>query len=199
MKLLGMVGGEYEKLYSPISMKMSDPVYYISFDDTQGNLLQGININATLYNNPQAIDSKVGHGLSLDGNNQWVDLGTHENECFGDLNLCPMGYTLAMWIKFGAKNTEEMYYFSSGGQSGNSYGTTVFIQYGVLWAWVSTSTRTWETRFMNPPRHEWTHVLLTWRKDEGLQLFINGEEVMEDHTGTGRPGPPKPKHQVVLG
>ncbi|CAH1803007.1 unnamed protein product, partial [Owenia fusiformis] len=158
--------GEYKRLYSPMSMKMTDPVYYISFDDTYGNTLQGTNINGTLYNNPQVIASKVGRGLSLDGNNQWVDLGMHENECFGDLNLCSMGYTLAMWIKFGAKNTDEMYYFSSGDQNGNSSGTDIFIQNGILWARLSTIVWTWEARFMNPLPHEWTHMLLTWRNDE---------------------------------
>ncbi|CAH1786996.1 unnamed protein product, partial [Owenia fusiformis] len=151
-----------------------------------GDTLVGSGLNGRVYNNASLIEGKIGQGINLDGRNQWIDLGQHRDECFGNLEMCPHGYTLSMWLKVGPKNAPEMYYFSSGGQTRSSYGITLHWLKGKLDVRFSTRTKIWTVKYDGQMKGQWHHVVLTWNRDNELHLWVDGDEVAEDAEPTAR-------------
>ena len=42
-------------------------------------------------------------GAKLNGINQWVEFGSHQDRCFGNLSYCNHGFAFAFWVMFGSK------------------------------------------------------------------------------------------------
>ncbi|CAH1793213.1 unnamed protein product, partial [Owenia fusiformis] len=177
-----------------------DYIYYMPMDGKRDDILEGECPNGRIYNNATLDDGQVDQGIYLDGIDQWVDLGNHRHECFGDLELCPNGYTLSMWLYIGPKVANEMYYFSSGGQTGSSFGVALFWLAGNLGSWFSTRTEIWKVSYPGATlREQWRHIVLTWKQDEGLKLWIDCVNVESDTMSETRNVPNTPWNNVVLG
>ena len=115
--------------------------------------------------------------MSFNGVNQFVNLGNHRKECFGNLTLCPGGYTIAFWVFFDVLIGDK-YYLSSGGHTFRSDGMvmltrnnqmlSVFRLRGLVW--------TCENKVI---ANTWYHITYTWSLSNGLNVFANGQFVIE--------------------
>ena len=38
--------------------------------------------------------------LTLNGVDQWMEFGNHQDGCFGNVSYCHHGLSLALWVKF---------------------------------------------------------------------------------------------------
>ncbi|KAB0370296.1 hypothetical protein FD755_018258, partial [Muntiacus reevesi] len=57
---------------------------------------------------------------------------------------------------------------------------------------------TWEASF-SPPGHYWTHVLFTWKSEEGLKVYVNGTLRTSDPSGKASPAYGESNDNLVLG
>ena len=49
-------------------------------------------------NGPRLVTSPPYKYIELDGMNDYLDLGNNSNNCLGNVELCPKGLTLSMWV-----------------------------------------------------------------------------------------------------
>ncbi|KAF4011810.1 hypothetical protein G4228_003445 [Cervus hanglu yarkandensis] len=56
---------------------------------------------------------------------------------------------------------------------------------------------TWEASF-SPPGHYWTHVLFTWKSEEGLKVYVNGTLRTSDPSGKASPAYGESNDNLVL-
>ena len=61
---------------------------------------------------------------------QYVELGDQRTQCFGNLNLCPNGLSLAFWINVHSTPLTANYVVSWGAQSSSSHGAAVSFKMG---------------------------------------------------------------------
>ena len=95
--------------------------------------------------------------------------------CFGDLSHCTEGYTLAMWLRAGAKAVSNMYYFSSGGQTGDSHGVAWYRQAssGSLKCTFKVETEAWHLSVIME-QSIWYHFVTTWHYGQGARMYKDG-------------------------
>ena len=131
-----------------------------------------------VYGDPSIVsDAKSGGALYLNGVNQWVDLGNQRQKCLGNLEWCPNGFTIALWLKMGTKSAAgtTLFYISSGGHTSASHGITMYKKNDILGASFRTKSRRWTCmNLMSVSNEVWYHVTLTWRADIGVKFFLNG-------------------------
>ncbi|XP_067038773.1 uncharacterized protein [Acropora muricata] len=126
--------------------------------------------------NPIAVHGKVkavDGGLQLNGVDAWLDAGDFYGQCLGDPDLCIKGFSFALQLNFdddALSYTDKRLILDS---SGDSRGVAVFIQHGSLYYKVTTSTREWQlsTELVT---NQWQDIVMTWKKEEGLMLYVNG-------------------------
>ncbi|XP_078359624.1 uncharacterized protein LOC144644082 isoform X3 [Oculina patagonica] len=126
--------------------------------------------------NPIATHGKVKSvdgGLQLNGVDAWLDAGDFYGQCLGDPDLCIKGFSFALQLNFdddALSYKDKRYVLDS---SGNSRGVSIFIQNGSLFYKVVTSTKQWQLS-MELVTNEWQDIAMTWKKEEGLMLYVNG-------------------------
>ena len=125
--------------------------------------------------------------------------------CFGDLDDCHDGYTLAMWIKAGLKNTHTMVYFTSGGGTYMSHGVVWFQRARNLICWFRKFTDMWEVSAAMSVS-TWYHFTTTWHEEQGTRMYRDGVLVASDpnaryspYTYTGLDNVFLGKHIAVYG
>lgn len=64
-----------------------------------------------LVNGARLVPGPIGKGVSLDGNDQYVDLGVPDDICLANLKRCKNGLTISLWIK--SRELEDGTYFLS--------------------------------------------------------------------------------------
>ncbi|CAH1776660.1 unnamed protein product [Owenia fusiformis] len=181
-----------------IYFEKPDYIYYMPMDWIRDDIVEGESLDGRIYNNAILDVGQVDQGIYLNGLDQWVDLGNHRHECFGDLQLCPNGYTLSIWLYIGPKVANEMYYFSSGGQTGYSFGVALRWLSGDLSSWFSTRDEIWKVSHPGE-KGVWQHIVLTWKQVEGLSLWINCTNVETDTVSDTRNVQTTQWNNIVLG
>ena len=81
-----------------INPSNSDRDYSLHIDAEVGDTITGRNIVATLKNGALLTTSSNYKYVELDGVNDYIDLGNNSNNCLGNVELCPVGLTLSMWV-----------------------------------------------------------------------------------------------------
>ena len=117
----------------------------------------------------------------------YLDLGNLREECIGNPEHCPFGFTLAFWIKLSPTVPQFIteYYISSGGQTGSSYGMAVYRHTVKNHCAIAVRTRmhTWSNPRVYLHPNLWHHMIITWSEDVGLTVYLNGTESY--HQGDG--------------
>lgn len=54
-----------------------------------------------------------------------VDLGSHEDSCFGNFRLCPNGWTMSLWVKINTTVGHQVIIDSGG--TGGDLGIAIFL------------------------------------------------------------------------
>ncbi|KAL5005761.1 hypothetical protein ScPMuIL_016919 [Solemya velum] len=140
---------------------------YFGMDDLDGNQIQHPSIMIETYGSPKLVEGKIGAALRLNGNNQWVDLGEHQDTCLGNLDNCHHGITIAMW--FYAHRLRSNTYFLSTGKN----GITLYYHRRQLKVQAKTTSRTWETGTDEVEAQEWYFLEISWDPETGLELYLN--------------------------
>nr|XP_058946642.1 uncharacterized protein LOC131774603 [Pocillopora verrucosa] len=119
-------------------------------------------------------------GLLLNGNDSWLDMGDFEGECLSNPDKCTAGLTFGVRIKLddAAKSykDEPHYIVDSGGSNKESRGFTLFVKDGKLYAVVSVPDEVWRVE-SDFALNAWQYIMVTWARENGLALYINGTEV----------------------
>ena len=77
---------------------------YIPMDQVTSGFIVGYPAYGSSSASPSLICGIHGRALQFNGIDQYVDLGTHDDECMGNPDLCPNGFTWAMWLKIEPNN-----------------------------------------------------------------------------------------------
>lgn len=156
------------------------PQYLWTVQKIFNSRIHGSNPIAT-HGNVKSVDG----GLQLNGVDAWLDAGDYYGQCLGDPDLCIKGFSFALQLNFdddALSYKDKRYVLDS---SGNSRGVSIFIQNGSLFYKVVTSTKEWQLS-MELVTNEWQDIALTWKKEEGLMLYVNGafRDSLKDGTVT---------------
>jgi hypothetical protein len=84
---------------------------------SQGRLVHDSMV-VTAIGRPSIIGGKVNSAVQLDGDRDSLDFGDRSNDCFGNLDLCPHGVMLSLWLR--PEKLQEPAYFLSSGNNGIS-------------------------------------------------------------------------------
>ena len=131
-------------------------------------------INGVLHGGASVIHGKFGTALRINGNKQYVDYGSHLDECYHNPDKCTDGVTFALWLNVHAYNSIIL---DTGGMRSYSFGYWLLITSDGSIK-VSVKDELMYHQYVAPdfPLNEWVHVLFTWTPSgTGLiHLYING-------------------------
>ncbi|XP_025090814.1 uncharacterized protein LOC112562040 isoform X3 [Pomacea canaliculata] len=142
-----------------------------------GYIDRGSPVSSNSPNGASLVSGHVGQAVALDGRGQYVDLGSHIDSCLGNLDLCPHGFTMSVWLKPGELR-ENTHYIA-----GPAY--SLFYEDGELKAEFSAKGRAWNVATPNFHSGEWQRVTLAWHAKRGLSMFVN-DELMDTSSGEDR-------------
>ena len=158
-------------------------------DKITGTILEA-DRNATTIGNPAISDEGVQDGALVLGANQAVRVNNDRKQCFGSLQLCPNGYSIATWLLISNADCSR-YVFSNGGQTSKSHGISLIYQANKgFTAYARTETNLWiATGNTSPPveRGVWHYVMLSWSQIDGLYLYVNDSLIARNTTSVSSP------------
>ena len=144
--------------------------------------VQGINLVGTLTLSSGVYvmsDGYVGQGLYLNGIDQWLDLGIHDNDCFGNVSLCNHGFSFGLWMKIRPKQGIYCHYVLASGKNHEANIYSVCRKNGFLRVSVSTWNRLYKSQTYPVKDHVWFHVGVTWEARIGLSVLVDGAPIEE--------------------
>jgi len=83
-------------------------------DLIRGRNIPNQDLNITVLGSPAVVSGKINNAISLNGNDQSIDFGSHGKVCLGYLEDCSNGLTASIFLKFRSFR-ENTSYLSSGG------------------------------------------------------------------------------------
>ena len=160
-----------------------------SMDTAEGQRLDHPHYIVLLVNGASLVPGRVGQALQLTGQGQYVDLGTHYDSCLGNLDRCPHGFTMSMWLR--PRSLAENVYFLAA----PSY--SLYYEDGELKAEVRAQGRSWTAATPRFRAGEWQRVTLAWHEQRGLTLLVNDEVVDTAVGGVDVPQADQPVSQHI--
>ncbi|KAL4216896.1 neuroligin protein binding [Mactra antiquata] len=164
--------------------------YHLPMDVIEGDqILNPSGLDAKFTGSPHIVPAVLYTGMKLDCSRQYIKVSGpgHRYECFGDLSLCPDGYTIGMWFKFDRLGTGKGVYLSNGGHSTRSHGVAMYYQSGSMeWVFRLKNGREWRATALNVFGRRWYHVTVTWHKLRGVSIYLNGYKTAQGLTPTYR-------------
>lgn len=129
--------------------------------------------------------SQLGNVLHL-RKDAWIDIKRITDKCISQLN-CPNGLTVSFWLNFEGGD----YIISGGGYAGQPSNPPGFHlqrdpKTKLFLLEVATVTHIWRLHIDDFPR-QWLHVAFTWKKNDGLKLYLNGREELSTTTPVALP------------
>lgn len=146
----------------------TDNVEYESFSmetTSRDNVIDHPKYRVTLERGAQLVPGKVGNGVLLRGNGEYVDLGEHMDKCFANINVCKHGLTVSLWLQPKSLRTNQ--YFLSG----PTY--SLYLENGKLTAKFISNDKVWTVASQNIHLNEYNNIMLSWEPVNGLQLYID--------------------------
>lgn len=132
---------------------------------------------------------RFGNAVQLNGQRQYIDLGSHYQKCFGNLDLCTHGLTLSFWL-----NPRDL-------RDGTTFLSTptykLYYKDGRLISDFRGKKRNWSTTSTRLRPDEWQRLTLSWHPKKGLSMYINDETVDTDQIGADAPQRDEPASEHV--
>ncbi|XP_044222286.1 adhesion G-protein coupled receptor D1 isoform X1 [Thunnus albacares] len=154
------------------------------------------NISATV----DIVEGMVNKGIFLNGDNggTFLHFGNYQNSCISDPTLCgPEGITFSFFWK--NHEAESRFAVASGGKvisNGFSVYTNPFG--GYVEFYTRGNNHRWKANIKVPGPY-WTHILFTWKKMDGLKVYINGTLTADDQDGNVSENYGDPHADLVIG
>ena len=178
---------------------------YMGFNNEDtGYTINGINIVGKLafsFGVYAMSNGYVGRGLTLNGNDQWVEFGSHQDSCFGNVSHCNHGFSFALWVKFGSKPDDPshcQYVFASGDVT-RADSFEVCRSAGKLHVAVTDQNRKCLSSTHPVQQYVWFHVALTWNAGVCLTVLIDGAPLSQPITTNVSLPDQDPGIQVTVG
>uniref|UniRef100_A0A8C3A6G0 Adhesion G protein-coupled receptor D1 n=1 Tax=Cyclopterus lumpus TaxID=8103 RepID=A0A8C3A6G0_CYCLU len=139
------------------------------------------NISATV----DIVEGMVNKGIFLNGDNggTFLHFGNYQNSCISDPTWCgPEGITFSFFWK--NHEAESRFAVASGGKV-ISNGFSVYTNPigGYVEFYTRGNNHRWKANIKVPGPY-WTHILFTWTKKDGLEVYINGTFTAGDTAGS---------------
>ncbi|XP_071479259.1 uncharacterized protein [Diadema antillarum] len=151
--------------------------YYLPLNNLGDLDTFGSNVSVTLGR------TSLGYYPDIRSADSYVEIANFTNQCLSEPNVCPYGLTLAFWMKIDGRvnNTGSGLVFSTAGPINSE-------RVGIRISLTSAPTMVFEVN--TPRRHrsmtipkaslllrEWMHFGLSWSKDGGMALYLNGRSI----------------------
>lgn len=200
------------KVYAQVAQRVHHPglqvlrtaSHYWPLDDVSGihelwdqigkrpGYVNGSNINI--------VEGMVNKGIFLNGDNggTFLHFGSYQNTCISDPMLCgPQGITFSFFWK--NHESESRFAVASGGKV-ISNGFSVFTNpyRGYVEFYTRGNNHRWKADIKVPGPY-WTHILFTWTKTKGLDVYINGTLNATDEVGSVSKNYGDPYPDLVIG
>ena len=164
----------------------ADPDVSLPMDVLQNNKLLG-SLVGTVTGGALLVTDTFRTGLLLDGASQYVNFGTHGDQCFNNPGLCTHGITFAFWLKMlsipSSGSNGHAIILDNGGVYVRSVGFSVIHKATQFEVRCLNLTHDIRSRYVSLKVGSWTHVMFTWKADQSIRLFINGCDAI--YSGVG--------------
>ena len=147
--------------------------------------------NVILHNGASLVEGHTKNAVALNGQNQYVDLGSHYGRCLGNIDYCRHGMTVSLWVN-PRELKDEDYLLSS-----PTYN--IYYQDGSIISEFRGSNKTWIVSSVLFKPDAWQRLTLAWHPVKGLTLFINDELKGQDRRGilSKREDTPSSRHVYI--
>lgn len=157
-------------------------------------------MTGTLKVTPTLADARDGaeHRCAVSLHQNYVDLGDQSESCLYDPTLCKQGLTLSFWTKLTPENTvdETTAIISSAGVEVSVSRDSSDLQLNVA----LNDDFYYSLSNDSIPESEWFHVMITYKRGNGLHLYLNGElATSQDTSSTAAPALSESLTNVYLG
>ncbi|KXJ29084.1 Hemicentin-1 [Exaiptasia diaphana] len=168
---------DQEQLMKSLGVKAIEfrPSYHWSLNSIMGDRIPG---------SPGAAMISHGHirktrgGIAFNGEDAWLGGGDFAGGCISAPDKCADGFSFEMTLKIDKdslfKSDDMRYIVDSGASTFNSKGFSLYTLHGKLRADIAIPN---DSICLESPLEadRWHDVLVTWRKDKGLKLYLNCE------------------------
>ncbi|XP_076459006.1 uncharacterized protein LOC143292527 isoform X2 [Babylonia areolata] len=134
---------------------------------------------------PRAVSGKVGNAIELDGRQDALDFGNQSSACFGNLDLCPHGMMVSLWLQPKRLGRAGTSYFLSSGHNGLSLS----YRDKKLHVTAATTSKTWQISASDLNPNQWQFLEVSFHPDRGLSLYLSGRLVAHTSQTQTRPDP----------
>ncbi|KAM9810992.1 adhesion G-protein coupled receptor D1 [Neosynchiropus ocellatus] len=132
------------------------------------------------------VEGMVNKGIFLDGDNggTFLHFGNYQNSCISDPSLCgPEGITFSFFWK-NCEVDDARFAVASGGKViSNGFSVYINPKGGYVDFYTRGNNHRWKAAIAVPGPF-WCHILFTWKKVDGLKVYINGTYTTGDPTGS---------------
>ncbi|XP_070255698.1 adhesion G-protein coupled receptor D1 isoform X2 [Myotis yumanensis] len=161
--------------------------------------------NDSAYSNASAtidlVEGKMGKGIYL-REQKGVTLllyGHYKASCVSNPAQCgPEGVTFSFFWKTHGEPPRPRPEAQAGQVVSDGFKVCASHGRGSVELYTRDNSRAWEATFSLPGPH-WTHVLFTWKPEEGLKVYVNGSLSTWDPSGKASPAYGEPSANLVIG
>ncbi|XP_026198055.1 adhesion G-protein coupled receptor D1 isoform X2 [Anabas testudineus] len=150
--------------------------------------------------NINIVEGMVNKGIFLNGDNggTFLHFGSYQNSCISDPTLCgPEGITFSFFWK--NHEVESRFAVASGGKViSNGFSVYTNPLGGYVEFYTRGNNHRWKAKIPVPGPY-WTHILFSWKKTDGLNVYINGTFSANDVTGSVSDSYGDPHPDLVIG
>lgn len=83
-------------------------------EEISDGTVPGVGITGIIYGTPYVIPGHLGNGIYLHNfsfeNGNFIDFGSHIDQCFDNLQLCSKGLTVALWFRQESQTSSQPYH-----------------------------------------------------------------------------------------
>lgn len=154
----------------PTTTQIPVPTFSWNLTTVTNNIIIGNHYNLTVHGSPVV----SGVGIQINSSMQYIEFGSHNENCLIKPETCSYGLTIRFTIMF-RKYAENTYFFTSGGQLPDGVGLAVVYRFGKIHFILTTTTQSW---FINCKKNEippnkYHTIMLSWQLATGLEVFVN--------------------------
>ncbi|KAB0356771.1 hypothetical protein FD754_000927 [Muntiacus muntjak] len=160
--------------------------------------------NDSAYSNFSAtvdiVEGKVNKGIYLKEGKGVTFLYYRKNKtsCISNPAQCgPEGVSFSFFWKTQGEQSTSIPSAYGGQVISNGFKVCSSGGKGSVELYTHNKSVTWEASF-SPPGHYWTHVLFTWKSEEGLKVYVNGTLRTSDPSGKASPAYGESNDNLVL-
>ncbi|CAL1616271.1 unnamed protein product [Knipowitschia caucasica] len=151
--------------------------------------------------NINIVEGMVNKGIFLNGDNggTFLHFGTFQNTCISDPMLCgPEGITFSFFWKNQELQGSRFAVASGGKVISNGFSVYTNPFRGYVEFYTRGNNHRWKAD-IKVPGPFWTHILFTWTKAKGLDVYINGTLNARDKDGIVSENYGDPYPDLVIG